>query len=334
MRGNRFTESLDPNEKNISFTTLLVLAFWYDIFFPQNTYMGRLFEEGTSPLYIESPLYTALFGWIPTGSIGAGLLSFLALFCVAGMMTRFNGHFAYIKVRTILPAIIFSMIGTALFCHTLTPGMLIAVLLMSALFSSFFFVETFIPIYAFNTGLLTAMLSLLSPTLLLLSIPYLTFLYSTSTLNLRSLLASAFGLAVPLLYATLYYAIVGEIETLSNFFIAGFQPFSTEYNFSNMEIAYVIFLGLTSIIAIGNFIVDKTHDNIKSRKQNTHINSLFLWILFLMAMGAPDSKNLLYALTLLWGLMLGRYFSVNSGRLTYILTFALLGITLATYFIA
>lgn len=334
MRGNKFTESLDPNEKNITFTIIAVLALWYDIFFAQTTYMGRLFSIEEPPIGINSPIYALLFGWIPPESILTDIAAFLSIIGIAGLLIRFNGHFAYIKVRTILPAIVFCAIGTALFRHTITPGILIALLLTETLFATFFYVETFNPIYAFNAGLLTATMALLSPTLMLLGIPYLAFLRNTSTLNLRSLMATAFGFAVPLLYAGLYYAIIGEMETITRFFTASFHPFSVTYDFSEMEVTYLSFLCATSVLAIGNFVIDKTHDNIKSRKQNTHINNLLLWIFTLMALGVPDSQNLLYALTLAWGLALGRYFSVNSSRFAYILFFVFIGLSLVTYIIA
>ncbi|MCQ2217735.1 MAG: hypothetical protein MJZ33_04520 [Paludibacteraceae bacterium] len=334
MRGNRFTESLDPNEKNITFSLIMVLALWYDILFPHDTYMGRLFAEGSSPLYIESPLYTRLFSWLESWSLVGNITALLTLIGIGGLIIRFNGIFAYIKVRTILPAIIFSIIGSILFCHTLTPGIVLSALLMCALYSSFFYVETFNPIHAFNAGFLVATMTLISPTLLLLTIPYFTFLYSTSVLNTRSILASLFGFTIPILYASLYFLIIGEIKVLTDFFTASFQLFTIQYNFSNIETIYLLILGGISILAIGNFIVDNTHDNIKSRKQNTHINSLFLWILALMIVGVPDAKNLSYVLILLCGLMLGRFFSVNSSRISYILFFVFLGISLATFILS
>ena len=334
MRGNRFTESLNPNEKNISILLILMLALWYDLFLPQNTYMGRLFQPESSPLYMESPLYTLLLGWLQPWGIINDIAALLLFIATGGLLIRFNGTFAYIKVRTILPAVFFCILGSIFFCHTLTPGIFLSVLLIGGLYSSFFYVETFNPIHAFNAGLFISIATLLSPTYILLIIPYFIFFHSTSALNLRSFLASLFGFIIPALYATLYYVVIGETATLTEFFSKSFSTLSIQYRFNDLETAYLLFLGCTTAWAIGHFILDNTHDNIKSRKQNTHINSLFLWILALMIIGFPDSQNLLYPLTLLWSMILGRFFSINSSRIAYIVFFLFLAISLLTFILA
>lgn len=331
MRGNRFTESLDPNEKNITFSLIAVFALWYDVFFPQVTYMGRLFQAESSPLTIDSPLYTLLFGWLQSWNFALGVIALLMLIGVGGLAIRFNGNFAYIKVRTILPAVFFCVIGSILFSHTFTLGTVLMVLLMGLLYANFYLAETFNPICAFNGGMLIATMTLLSPWCVLLCIPTLIFYYSTSVLNARTFLGALFGFIVPLLYATLYFVVTNDIETLTNYFIEGFKFFVFKYDLDDIEMCYLAFLGGTTAWAIGNFLVDNTHDNIKSRKQNTHIINLFLWMLALMIIAVPDAKNLLHPLTLLWGLLLGRFFSLNSSKLSYILFFAFFGVSLLTY---
>ncbi|MFA6780129.1 MAG: hypothetical protein WCU80_10175 [Paludibacteraceae bacterium] len=313
MRQGRLTDTIAPSAQNFIFCIILACILWYDLFFPSLSTKEESVVIGSSPLFslIES-------GFPICSSIGKAI-SFGIFLLINFILLHFNEVFSFIRVRTILPPLFFLIIGSILIQpHCLSAGMLVTLIAMTALYASFFYVNKGNPIQAFNVAFLLSIASLFSISSITYVIPFILFAYSCSMLNMRTVVALSMGLILPYLYTFLAYLWVGHPETLVTYITDGVDIFHTKFEYSTLSILYISFLGILAILSIFNFSVGDTQDNIKPRKEFSHLIILFLWTLLLLFLRVPGSDILAFPLILFLSIILGRYFSLNESKFTRI----------------
>ena len=238
----RLIDIIAPNAKNISFCIFISLLFWYDIFLPNMTddiAAGNITVSVYSPLALllsllmEDIFFPDVVLWKITGFFLYLLLCF--------MLLRLNEVFSFIRVRTILP-FLFCLItgGLLLRPHSFSSGIIVALLVLLAVFSSFKLLTEENPKYAFNVSLLLFTAALFSFSCVWLLIVFWLFAYASNVFSFRVFLASLLGAFMPVLYAFIGFWIAGSEDLLWAYIQDSFRLFAVNFHFSSHETIYLI----------------------------------------------------------------------------------------------
>jgi len=305
----RLTDIIAPNVKNISFCILLSFFLWHDIFWPQKleAMVANISGNGKSPLFlfIEQTL--------PVDSLG-GRIAGLALYLLLCFMVMYlNEVFSFIRVSTILPSLFCLILGGVLLRpHFFSPGIIVALLVLSALFFSFKLLTKENPKYAFNVALLLSVASLFSFSCIWFLVIFWLFTYSSRVFSLRILLASLLGALTPWVYAVIGF--YGDGALLLEYVQQSFQPFSVHFSFSIPEIIYLIFIGCLTLLSLFYFLLRRSQENIRPRREFSYIILFFLLALFFILFSFSDSYMLFWLLIVFGSYLLGYYFSLENNR--------------------
>jgi len=327
MQDRRLIDIIAPNARNISLCILFSLLFWYDLFLPQTTAMVT--EKISIP--VQSPLSLLIEEFLPSDSflgkiIGLGLYLLLCF----GIL-RLNEVFSFIRVRTILPSLFCLITGGLLFSpHHFSPGVVVALLVLLSVFFSFKLLTEENPKHAFNVALLLFTAALFSFSCVWLLLVFWLFAYSSNILSLRVFLASLLGALVPVLYAIIGFR--GSELLLLEYVQGSFDLLAVDFHFSLPEILYLIFVGLLLLLALVDFMLTHSQENIKPRKEFFYLVTLFISTLFLIILSVPDSGMLLWLTIVFGSFLLGRYFSLKNNRFTQVLLSVYFGSSLLLLF--
>ena len=328
MPHRRLIDIIAPNAKNISICILLSLLLWYDIFLPQTDVAGVI----SAP--VQSPLFGLIETFLPPGSLLGKITGLLLYLLLCFMLLRLNEVFSFIRVRTILP-FLFCLIsgGVLLRPHLFSPGIIVALLVVSAVFNSFKLLTEETPKYAFNAALLLCTAALFSPSCVWLLVVFWLFAYGGNVLSFRVFLASLLGASAPALYAYIGFWKAESEYLLRTFIQESFKPFAVGVHFSLPETVYLIFTGFLILLSLVDYILVRSQENIKPRKEFSHIIMLFLTTLGLIILSVPDSATLLWLSIVFGSFLLGRFFSLNNNRFTKVLLFLYFGSSLLLLFL-
>ena len=328
MRHRRLIDIIAPNAKNISICIFLSFLLWYDIFLSQTDITGVISAPVTSPLFI------LLETFLPPDSLLGKIIGLLLYLLLCFMLLRLNEVFSFIRVRTILP-FLFCLIsgGLLLRPHFFSPGIIVALLVLLSVFSSFKLLMKEDPIYAFNASLLLVTAAFFSPSCVWLLVVFWSFAYMGNVLSFRIFLASLLGAFTPVLYTFIGFRIAGNEGLLWTYIQDSFKLFAVDSHFSLHETIYLIFTGFLILLSLVDFILIRSQENIKPRKEFSYIITLFLSTLGLIILSVPDSGVLLWLAIVFGSFLLGRFFSLKSNRFTKILLFVYFGGSLLLFFI-
>jgi len=321
VRHKRLIDIIAPNAKNVSFCILLSILLWYDIFLPQAPVITGMIS---SPL--QSPLFVFIETFLPPDSILGKTTGLLLYLLLCFMLLRLNEVFSFIRIRTILP-FLFCLVsgGVLLRPHLFSPGIIVALLTFSSVFYSFRLLMEEKPKHAFNAALLLFTAALFSPSCVWLFVVFGLFAYTGNVLSFRIFLASLLGALAPVLYAFIGFGIAGNEGLLLAYIQDCFKPYTVEFHFSLPIISYLIFTGFLILLSLVDYMLVRSQENIKPRKEFSHIIMLFLTTLGLIFLSVLDSGALLWLLIVFGSLLLGRFFSLKNNRFTKVLLFAYFG---------
>ena len=313
MRRQRVTDIIAPSAKSILFCMFLSFFLWQDIFWPQQ---ARVIENisniGKSPLFLFIEQTLPVDGFV--GRI-AGLALYLLL-CF--LIMNLNEVFSFIRVRTILPSLFCLIMGGLLLRpHHFSPGIIVALLVLSALFFSFKLLTKENPKYAFNVALLLSVAALFSFSCIWFLVVFWWFTYLSNMFSLRIFLASLLGALAPCVYAVIGF--YGNESLLLEYVKQSFQPFSVHFFFSIPEIIYLVFIGCLTLLALFFFLLRRSQENIRPRREFTYIILFFLLTLFFIVLAFPDSYILFWLLIVFGSYLIGYYFSLANSRFSRIL---------------
>jgi hypothetical protein len=315
MQHARLTDIIAPGFSNVLSGLIVTLLIWYDIFLPSAEVLPASNEvfAGQSPLAL---LIEGLF----SSSVRFGKIVALALFLLSAfILLRLNEVFSFIKVRTVLPSFFFLIIGSLLLPHEFSVEIIVILLILLALYSSFKLLIEEKPVYAFNTSLLILTASLLSFSCVWLLILFWIFSFITNTFSVKIWLASLLGALIPVIYAFIGFGFEGQADVLLNYFRESLSVFAFRFDFSVSEMLYLTLVGLLTVISLIHFMRDYTMENIKPRQEFSYIIVIFLVLLILLLFSVPDSP-LIFALLLFFaGIVSARIFSLENNRFTKIL---------------
>ena len=316
MRHRRLIDIIAPNAKNISFCIVLSLLLWYDIFLLQtgDFIVGNISNPVKSPLSLLIEEFLSPAGL--TGKITGWILYMLLFF----MLIRINDIFSFIRVRTILPSL-FCLItgGILLRPHIFSSGIIVALLVFSAFFFSFKLLMEEKPKYALNVSLTLFTAALFSFSCVWLLVVFWIFAYSSNVFSFRIFLASVLGVLTLALYTFIGFWITGCEYLLLAYIQDSFKFFAVDFNFSLPEIIYLAFIGFLILSSLVDYMLVRSQENIKPRKEFSYIILIFISVLILVILSVPDSDMLLWLLIVFGSFLLGRFFSLNNNRFTKML---------------
>jgi len=316
MRYRRLIDIIAPNAKNISFCILFGLLFWYDLFLPQTADI----VGGSIPVSVKSPLSFLIEEFLPPAGLLAKITGMLLYLLLCFVILGLNEVFSFIRVRTILPSFFCQITGGLLLRpYLFFPGIIVALLVIAAVFFSFKLLMEEHPKYAFNVSLLLFTAALFSFSSVWLLIVFWLFAYVGNVFSFRVFLASLLGALASAFYAIIGFGIAGSEHLLLEYVQNSFNLFAVDFHFSLPKILYLTFTGFLILLSLIDFMLVRSQENIKPRKEFSYIIMLFISTLVLIILSVPDSGTLLWLLVVFGSFLLGRYFSLKNNRFTRVL---------------
>ncbi|MDD2304195.1 MAG: DUF6427 family protein [Prolixibacteraceae bacterium] len=226
-------------------------------------------------------LYQPINALIGKSTVASNIFALVFIILLAFLILKLNVQYTFIRVRTVLPSILFILITSGLHelhaMHPVYPAALFLILTVDRIFNAYD--KEVIHSNAFEAGIFLAIGSLFYLNLAFF-FPFLWigFLIIKPKVNWREYILSTLGFILPWLAALAYYAGTGQSEDLIGVLkenISSHQSFLV----ANLPIQiYLGFLGFLTILA--SFLILSQYDGkkISSRKYF----KAFFWI-FLMS---------------------------------------------------
>ncbi len=268
---------------------------------------------------VRSPLSFLVEEALPPGSLLGKITGWLLYLLIAFMVLRLNEIFSFIRVRTLLPSLFCLITGSLLLPHSFSSGIIVALPVILSVFFSFKLLMEENPKYAFNASLLLLTATLFSFSCIWLLLLFWLFACAGNVFSFRIFLASLLGALVPVLYAVIGFGIAGAEHLLLEYIRESFKLFAVDFHFSLPEVLYLIFTGFLVLLSLIDFMLVRSQENIKPRKEFFYLVTLFASTLVLITLSVPDSGILLWLSIVLGSFLLGRFFSLKNNRFTKIL---------------
>jgi hypothetical protein len=174
------------------------------------------------------------------------------------------------------------------------------------------------PRYAFNASLALFTAALFSFSCVWLLVVFWIFAYAGNVLSLRVFIAYLLGALAPGLYAVIGFQIAGNEHLLPAYVQNSVELLAVDFHYSLPEIIYLIFTCFLVLVSFVDFMLVRSQENIKPRKEFSFIISLFASSLVLITLSVPDSNALLWLSIVFGSFLLGRFFSLKNNRFTKI----------------
>lgn len=331
MQYLQYKDNILPGVSTILISLIVILVLWYDIFLPGNISSGEALIIGDSPLAIF------LNGKIPFHDWTGNIASLVCMIITAYCMISLNDTFAFINVRTILPALIFAITVSLLMRpHAFSPAWIIG--LCSVLFvnSSFKLIEgspdKFI-IRAFDAGLFLSFATLFSAQTIILVLPFLVLQYRCHTLTIKLFFSFLTGLIMPYFYCVLIAAATNNLEIWTSYWSNWFD-FGVSFLSRNgyEKIIYIAIIGILFIFSFLHFLQLRSSQNIRSREEVIFLIVCFISTLVMMLMNNGNAPLVLPACLFFCGFIIGQFFTLEWSLLSKILM-AIFAISSILYFV-
>lgn len=244
----------------------------------------------------ENILFKPIHNLLENSLLAESIVSLLLLIVLAVLVQQLNNRFLFIRIRTMLPALMFVlMVGGYTQLHTLHPVYFAAIFLLIAIYAMFNTLDKSKPYSEiFNSGFWLAVGSLFYLNLILLLPAFLLGMVVLSReYRWRIFIINILGFLLPFFFA-ISYAILTEqfLELLKIFeqnLISANKYF--ESNFSvHIFLAFIIFLTLLGSIKI---IQQYDSKKVSSRKYFTVFFIIFIFSMFAFFLSPSTSKEML-----------------------------------------
>ncbi len=234
------------------------------------------FYQGEDMMILYQPI-NYLLGKNPLASTIAALL-FITL--LAFLILKLNVQYAFIRVRTFLPASLFLIISSSMHdlhaMHPIYPAALFLILTIDRIFNTYD--KETIHSNAFDAGIFLSIGSLFYLNLVFFfPLLWIGFLILKPKVNWREYILTTLGFILPWIAAITYYLATGNTEELIQTFKSSFishQPFFL----GNLAVQIFIgFLALLTLLASFSLLTQYDGKKISSRKYF----KAFFWIFFI-----------------------------------------------------
>lgn len=229
-----------------------------------------------------APLYSVLLHLF-SGRLFAGTVFSLVLVIITGIyLTNLNTRLFFINERTFLPASLFVLFSGYLTANQVfnpvLPALLLLLVAIDRILGSYR--KPGIAFNYFDASVLIGIASLIYINTIWFYILVIIGIALIRTFNIRELMVSVFGLALPFLILYSYYYLAGrDISGLTQLFVNGIITKVPDYYWSPVLIVSSIINGLILLISLIHLWTVFNKKKVKSRK----VFALFIWCMFLTA---------------------------------------------------
>lgn len=313
MSFNKQSDIIVPSAQNISFCIVLLLILWANTFLP----FAPAAEASAEP--VRSFIFSKISEFISPDSFFGKILGLILFAFTCFVLQKLNEEFSFIRVRTILPPLIFVVVGSLLVPHTISPSIITVLLLVFSFYAVFLSANSLNPIQCFNVALMLSVASLMVFPAITMILFFLIFLFNCNQLDFRGVFATCFGVLIPYIYFAIPMFVAGTPEVLIDHLTHCFDLFSNDITYTTAELVFFGYMIVSFVFAMLHFSFGGMQDNLKQRKEIKFIITLFIWVATLIALRIPDSEDLLGCAGLLYAIILGRFFSVENSKPSRIL---------------
>jgi len=253
---------------------VIAAALWFKSFMNPALFP---FYSGEDSMLLYQPI-NALIG---KNTVASNIFALLFIILLAFLILKLNVQYTFIRVRTVLPSILFILITSGLHelhaMHPVYPAALFLILTIDRIFNAYD--KEVIHSNAFEAGIFLAIGSLFYLNLVFF-FPFLWigFIILKPKVNWREFILTTLGFILPLLAALAYYAATSQMEELVGILKENISLHQSLIK-GNLPIQiYLGFLGILTLLA--SFLILSQYDGkkISSRKYF----KAFFWI-FLMS---------------------------------------------------
>ena len=246
-------------------------------------------------------LYQPINALIGKSTVASNIFALVFIILLAFLILKLNVQYTFIRVRTVLPSILFILITSGLHelhaMHPVYPAALFLILTVDRIFNAYD--KEVIHSNAFEAGIFLAIGSLFYLNLVFF-FPFLWigFLIIKPKVNWREYILSTLGFILPWLAALAYYAGTGQLEDLIGVLkenISSHQSFLV----GNLPIQiYLGFLGFLTLLA--SFLILSQYDGkkISSRKYFKAFFWIFLMSCILIVTNPAVSQDIIVLLAI------------------------------------
>lgn len=310
MQYLQYKDTIQPGVSTILVSLIVTFVLWYDIFMPDYT------TSGASLIMGDSPLVHLLNGYVPFDSLPCRIAALACLIITGYCMVSLNGTFAFINVRTILPALIFAITTSLLMRpHEFSSAWIITLCVVLFVNSTFKLVEgssdQFIT-RAFDAGFVLSIASLFAVQSIVLAIPYFVMLYRCNTFHIRLFFSFLTGLFLPQFYCALIALALNNIEVWTNYWSVwlNFGGSITQENGFDQWI-YIGIIVILFIVSFQYFLRSRSNQNVRSREEVVFLIFCFFTTLVIMLMSWGNAQ-IFWPTSLFFGaFIIGQYFSLE-----------------------
>lgn len=324
MKKNPIQKLVAPNALSAIVLFLLFAVLFGSFFTDTRTEPDKIFD-----LYFFGLLRNLLTQFTFISFIS----TFVFVVLLAFLLFQCNENFSFIRVRTMIPILLFIFfLATSNYKIEYCFGLI----------SCFFILITmwlFLPVYQekepvgniFNTFFFISVGSFFSFDFLLL-MPVFWISFSLLRIgSIRTLLASIIGLLVPYIICLPILYLTGGLQE----FLASLQQQWMMFSISNIkspQLLYQIFFLILLLISFIHFLVNINADKIKTR-QILYFFYLLTFTLFFISVVRNSFINMFPAIAMLSSISLGHYFSLKNSRFALFCFIAVIAITVVFYIV-
>ena len=289
MQSRDYIDAIKPQVGNILPTILITVFLWCEWLQPK---VCTTITEGI--LLGDSPLSILLNqGW-DMQSNAAKCVSIGLLFATAYFTIAINQTFAFIPVRTILPSLFFLLFTSML----MRPHLFSMSLVMAVIFAIITYIcfrlsegDENASMQTFNIGLLLGLTTLTTMSTIVFLLWILVFLYHIRQLSIRTTIAVFMGCALPILYATLYFASTDRLSFWLDYLTSN-SIFDDINDFAGTSLATRVYMSVilvTSLYSMAKVALERHHQSIKARYESTFMMVNYLLSLSIILLSPSDA---------------------------------------------
>ena len=246
-------------------------------------------------------LYQPINALIGKSTVASNVFALVFIILLAFLILKLNVQYTFIRIRTVLPSILFVLITSGLHelhaMHPIYPAVLFLILTVDRIFNAYD--KEVIHSNAFEAGIFLAIGSLFYLNLVFF-FPFLWigFLIIKPKVNWREYILSTLGFILPWLAALAFYAATGQSEELIGVLKENVSPHQS-FLTGNLPIQiYFGFLGFLTLLA--SFLILSQYDGkkISSRKYFKAFFWIFLMSCILIIANPAVSQDIIFLLAI------------------------------------
>lgn len=255
-------------------------------------------------------LYQPIRYFLGQSAMGGTIAALIFIILLAFLVFKINVQYSFIKVRTVLPSVLFIIISSGLHelhsMHPVYPAALFLILTIDRIFNSY--EKEVIHSNAFDAGILLAIGSLFYFNLVFF-FPFLWigFIILKPKVNWREYILSTLGFVFPWLAAMAYYGATGQVEQFTTIVKANLSLHGSLLKGNLAVQIYLGFLALIILLSSVSLLSQYDFKKISARKYFKAFFWVFLIACVLMVANPAVSQDIIILLAIPVSYLISNY---------------------------